>query len=61
MLMAPCCFAQQVSVYSSDAAQEAKADIRRRLAAGETQQQILDAYVAKYAKHILGLWFIYTA
>jgi cytochrome c-type biogenesis protein CcmH len=53
MLMAPCCFGQQVSVHSSQAAEEAKADIRRRLAAGETQQQILDAYVAQYGKHIL--------
>ena len=53
MLIAPCCFSQQVSVHPSAAAQEVKQDVRRRLAAGESQQQILDAYVAQYGKHIL--------
>jgi len=53
MLVAPCCFSQQVSVHPSAAAQEVKQDVRRRLAAGETQQQILDAYMAQYGKHIL--------
>ena len=53
MLMAPCCFSQQVSVHKSPAADEAKADIRRRLAAGESRQQILDAYVAQHGKHVL--------
>ena len=53
MLVAPCCFTQQVSVHQSGAAQEVKQDVRRRLAAGETQQQILDAYVERYGKHIL--------
>ena len=53
MLVAPCCFSQQVSVHPSGAAQDVKQDVRRRLAAGETQQQILDAYMAQYGKHIL--------
>jgi len=53
MLVAPCCFSQQVSVHQSDAAQQVKQDVRRRLAAGETQRQIVDAYVATYGKHIL--------
>jgi len=53
MLIAPCCFSQQVSVHKSPAADEAKADIRRRLAAGESKQQILDAYVAQHGKHVL--------
>ena len=53
MLVAPCCFTQQVSVHQSSAAEEVKADVRRRLAAGEARQQILDAYVAQYGKHIL--------
>jgi cytochrome c-type biogenesis protein CcmH len=52
-LMAPCCFAQQVSVHKSPAADDARADIRSRLAAGETEQQILDAYVAQHGKHVL--------
>ena len=53
MLVAPCCFSQQVSVHPSAAAQEVKQDVRRRLATGQTRQQILDAYVAQYGKHIL--------
>jgi cytochrome c-type biogenesis protein CcmH len=53
MLIAPCCFSQQVSVHQSDTAQEVKQDVRRRLAAGQTRQQILDAYVASYGKRIL--------
>ena len=52
-LMAPCCFAQQISVHKSPAADDARADIRRRLAAGETERQILDAYVAQHGKHVL--------
>jgi len=53
MLVAPCCFLQQVSVHQSGAAEDVKADVRRRLSAGETRQQILAAYVAQYGKHIL--------
>ncbi len=52
-LMATCCFAQQVSVHPSAAAEQAKLDIRRRLAAGETERQILAAYVAQYGKQVL--------
>lgn len=53
MLIAPCCYAQQVSVHQSAAADEIKADVRLRLAAGQTRQQILDAYVTRYGKRIL--------
>lgn len=53
MLIAPCCFSQQVSVHTSEAAEEVRRDIRARLTAGETRQQILDAYVAKYGTAIL--------
>jgi len=53
MLVAPCCFSQQVSVHQSDAATEVRRDVRARLAAGQTRQQILDAYVAQYGKRIL--------
>jgi cytochrome c-type biogenesis protein CcmH len=52
-LMAPCCWSQQVSVHSSPAAERIRADIRVRLAAGETRQHILDAYVAEYGQAIL--------
>ena len=53
MLIAPCCFSQQVSEHNSPAAEEARQDIRVRLARGETPQQILDTYVARYGKHVL--------
>ena len=53
MLIAPCCFTQQVSVHHSAAAEEVQRDVRARLAAGQSRQQILDAYVAKYGKRIL--------
>jgi cytochrome c-type biogenesis protein CcmH len=53
MLIAPCCFRQQVSTHQSPAADEVRLDVRARLAAGETRQQVLDAYVARYGKRIL--------
>ena len=53
LLMAPCCWAQQVSVHQSPAADEIRQNIRRMLADGKTRQQILDAYVAEYGDRIL--------
>ena len=53
MLIAPCCFSQQVSVHQSEAADEVRRDVRARLAAGQTRQQILDAYVETYGARIL--------
>ncbi len=53
MLVAPCCFSQPVSVHASPAADDVRRDVRARLAAGETRQQIVDAYVAQYGKRIL--------
>jgi cytochrome c-type biogenesis protein CcmH len=53
MLIAPCCFSQQVSLHQSPAADEVRHDVRRRLAAGETREQILQAYVAQHGKRIL--------
>lgn len=52
-LIAPCCFSQQVSLHQSEAAAEVRRDIRRRLSAGQSREQILDAYVAQYGKRIL--------
>ncbi len=55
MVIAPCCFSQQVSVHQSPAAEEVRRDIRARLAAGQTEEEILDAYVARYGKRILAV------
>lgn len=53
LLMAPCCFQQQVSVHQSPTATAVKKDIRERLARGETRQAILAAYVAEHGEGIL--------
>lgn len=52
-LMAPCCWAQQVSLHQSPAADEIKQHIRVLLAQGKTSQQILDFYVAEHGDRIL--------
>ena len=52
-LMAPCCWAQQVSLHQSPAADDIRRNIRRLLAEGKTSQQILDTYVAEYGDRIL--------
>lgn len=53
MLIAPCCWNQQVSLHQSAAADEIKTNIRRLLAQNKTRRQILDAYVAEYGDRIL--------
>ena len=53
MVIAPCCWSQQVSVHQSPAADEMKKDIRKQLSEGKTPQQILDGYVAQYGERIL--------
>lgn len=51
--IAPCCWSQQVSVHQSPAADEVRQDIRRRLARGETREQIIDDYVVQFGERIL--------
>jgi cytochrome c-type biogenesis protein CcmH len=53
MLIAPCCWSQQVSVHQSAASDEIKQTIRRLLGEGKTRQQILDGYVERYGDRIL--------
>jgi cytochrome c-type biogenesis protein CcmH len=53
LLVAPCCYTQTVSVHQSPAADEARRDIRARLARGETRDQIVAAYVAQHGKRVL--------
>ncbi len=55
MLVAPCCFSQTVSIHESAAADEVRRDVRARLSAGATRQQILDAYVDRYGTRILAV------
>jgi cytochrome c-type biogenesis protein CcmH len=53
LVIAPCCFSQQVSVHNSPAATEMRRDIRVRLAAGQQRPAILAAYTAEYGERIL--------
>jgi cytochrome c-type biogenesis protein CcmH len=53
MLVAPCCWTQQVSLHQSEAATKIKQEIRVALRQGRTREQILDAYVAEYGPAIL--------
>ena len=53
MLVAPCCWSQQVSVHQSAAAAEIKTEIRDALRAGRSRRQIVDAYVTEYGPRIL--------
>ena len=53
MLIAPCCWMQQVSEHQSEASEEVKRQIRVLLAEGKTRQQVLDAFVAQYGTRIL--------
>ena len=53
LLIAPCCWSQQVSLHQSPAADEIKKNIRRLLGEGQTRRQILDVYVAEYGDRIL--------
>lgn len=53
MLVAPCCWTQQVSVHQSEAAAEIKRDVRAGLRAGRTRHEIIDNYVQRYGTRIL--------
>jgi len=52
-LIAPCCFSQTVADHYSDAAAHIKQQIRQLLAEGQSEDQILDAYVRVYGERIL--------
>jgi cytochrome c-type biogenesis protein CcmH len=52
-LIAPCCWTQPVSQHYSQAAEEIRQGIRQMLAAGKSEQQILDYYVGQYGERIL--------
>jgi len=52
-LMAPCCWAEPVSQHRSPVADEMRREIRKMLGEGRSDQEILDAYVARYGERIL--------
>lgn len=56
-LMCPACLAHNEILANGqdEGAEQAKEDIKRRLAAGQTKEEIINAYVAQYGKQILAV------
>ena len=52
-IIAPCCFRQPVSVHHSEAADAMKRDIRRLLAEGRSEDEVVAALVAVYGERVL--------
>jgi cytochrome c-type biogenesis protein CcmH len=52
-VMAPCCWSQPVSQHYSQAADDIRRATRQMLAAGKSEQEILDYYVSVYGERIL--------
>ena len=54
-LMSPCCMTNTVAVHESGASYKIRSEIRELLAAGRTDREILDHYVAEYGPQILSI------
>lgn len=52
-LMAPCCWSQPVSEHDSEISHQIRTEVREMVAAGRSNQEILDIYVARYGERIL--------
>ena len=52
-LMSPCCWSGLVSRHDSQVAREIRQQTRQMLAAGKSEQEILDYYVSLYGERIL--------
>jgi len=53
MLIAPCCWRSPVSVHYSPAADEIRSEVRKMLAEGLNQEEIINHFVAEYGEKIL--------
>lgn len=51
-LLAPCCWTQTLDVHESELSSSLRAEIRRRLRAGETADSIEESLVARYGERI---------
>lgn len=51
-LIAPCCWKQTVDVHPSSASDKIKAEIEKALLEGQTEEQIIDRFVAEYGERI---------
>jgi cytochrome c-type biogenesis protein CcmH len=54
-IMAPCCWMQTIDIHGSPIADELRAEIRRRLRAGETPDAIEASFVQRYGPKILAV------
>lgn len=52
-LIAPCCWKQTVDVHPSSASDKIKAEIEAALIKGQTEEQIIERFVAEYGERIL--------
>jgi cytochrome c-type biogenesis protein CcmH/NrfF len=64
-LMAPCCWAEPVSVHRSEIAMQMRMEIEKSVVQGETDREILDRYKGIYGARILtepegaAHWWVY--
>jgi len=54
-IMAPCCWMQTIDIHGSPISDELRAEIRRRLKAGETPDAIEASFVQRYGPKILAV------
>jgi cytochrome c-type biogenesis protein CcmH len=54
-LMSPCCMTNTVAVHESGASYKIRSEIREMLAAGKTDREILDHFVAEHGPQILSI------
>ncbi len=54
-IMAPCCWMQTIDIHGSPISDELRAEIRRRLKAGETPEAIEASFVQRYGPKILAV------
>jgi cytochrome c-type biogenesis protein CcmH/NrfF len=52
-LLAPCCWAEPVSVHRSEVAQKIRLEIPKMVSSGMTDREILDYYTREYGARIL--------
>jgi len=52
-VLAPCCYSEPVSRHQSEIAVKMRLEIAKWVAAGKSDQEILDAYVQKYGSRVL--------
>lgn len=55
MFIAPCCWRENLLVHSSPTADELRADIRKKVEAGLTDDQIKATFLARYSTRILAM------